>query len=272
MDDDLKTRIVELIRRTATEMPEDVVSYIKDAYEKETNKLGKEILSDMIKNIELAREKKKPLCQDTGTPIFYVRCPDSYSRKELKEAINEATRIATEEVPLRGNAVDTITGKNIGNVPQIHFEEGDKLKISLLLKGGGSENVSLIYKLPDKALNAHRDLEGVRKVVLDSVFKAQGNGCPPYIVGVGIGGNVEQVAHLAKKQLLRKLDDENKIPELKVFEERLLPEINKMKIGSLGLGGNTTAIGVKVGAEPRHPASFFVGISIGCWSMRRGEL
>jgi len=212
------------------------------------------------------------MCQDTGIPVFYAKYPKDYSQIELKKTIEEATDTASEEVPIRPNAVDSLTDENIGNKPVIHFEESDKLKIDLMLKGGGSENVSTLYFLPDNELNAHRNLDGVRKCVLDAVFKAQGKGCPPYIVGVAVGGSLEQVTHLSKKQLLRKIDDENPIKELNGFEKNVFDDINKLGIGPLGLGGKSTALGVKAVTSYRHPASFFVGVSLGCWAMRRQSL
>ena len=137
------------------------------------------------------------------------------------------------------------------------------------MKGAGSENISLVYSLPDVNLKANRDLSGVRKCVLDAVVKAQGKGCPPYIIGVGIGGGFEEVAGLAKKQLMRKLDESNEDEVLDKLEKELLEEINKLGIGPLGLGGKATALGVKVGKTYRHPGSFFVSVSFGCWAFRR---
>ncbi|MFH1586265.1 MAG: fumarate hydratase [Candidatus Diapherotrites archaeon] len=267
----LKEEITELYRKTATELPKDVFSALEMAKESEDGG-GKEILSKILENSNMAKTSSKPICQDTGIPIFYVKRPADKSEKELREIIGEATIAATEEIPLRPNAVDSLTDKNLGNKPIIHFKESDKLEIGLILKGGGSENVSAIYKLPDSNLNAGRNLDGVRRVVLDTVFRAQGKGCPPYFVGVAIAGSMEEAMHLSKKQLLRNLDDVNSNPELKNFEENVLGEINELGIGPLGLGGKATALGVKAATAPRHPASFFVGISIGCWCMRRQSL
>ena len=141
-----------------------------------------------------------------------------------------------------------------------------------MLRGGGSENISTIYQLPNNNLEALRNLDGVKKCVLDAVFKAQGKGCPPYIIGVAIGGNIEEVAHLSKKQLLRQINDINPKSELKVLEEETLKEINDFDIGPMGLGGDTTALSLKITSSVRHPATFFVGISISCWCLRRGKI
>jgi fumarate hydratase, class I len=264
--------LIQLIQKTAVEIPDDIFLALKNAYEAETSSNAKIILLNIIKNCEKALNESKPICQDTGIPIFYVKHPRDLSEKELKEIINESILISTNEIPLRPNAVDSITGENLGNIPIIHFEESEKLEIELILKGGGSENVSNIYQLPNNDLNAFRNLAGVKKCILDAIFKAQGKGCPPYIIGVAIGGNIEDVAHLSKKQLLRPINDQNLKSELKVFEEDTLKEINDLGIGPLGLGGNTTALSVKITDSIRHPATFFVGISISCWCLRRGKL
>ena len=263
-------QIVDLIKKTSVEMPADIVFALEAASKKEAQKTrAQNIILKILENIKKAKESQKPICQDTGIPIFYVKHPQKYSQIELTKIINKATAIATREIPLRPNSVDSLTGESHGNIPMIHFEESDKLEIHLLLKGGGSENVSAIYNLPNTTLRANRDLDGVRKCILDAVFRAQGKGCPPYIIGVAIGGNIEQVAYLSKKQLLRKLDDVNSVDELAEFEKKVLQEANQLNIGPLGLGGKTTALGAKVVSGLRHPASFVVGISFGCWALRR---
>jgi fumarate hydratase class I len=197
----------------------------------------------------------------------------------MKNTIIEATRLATEKVPLRPNAVDSITDKNSGDntgigFPVIYMEETreSSLTIDLMLKGAGCENAGQLYKLPVEELKAQRDLEGVRKCVIDTVQKAQGRGCPPYILGVGIGATKDQVTKLAKEQLMRRLNDVNKIEQLAELESRILNEINELGIGPMGLGGRTTALGVKIGVNHRHPASYFVDVSVSCWATRRGRL
>lgn len=269
---DLKKEIVNLYIRTATELLEDITSALEKAKVKENNRISKKALLIILENINKAKSQRKPICQDTGAPIFYIEYPKTYSQKYLKKIINEATTIATKKIPLRSNEVDSLTNKILKNKPVIYFEESNKLRIDLMLKGGGSENVSAIYQLPNKEINASRDLDGVKKCILDAVFEAQGKGCPPYILGVAIGGNIEQVAHLSKKQLLRKINDVNYNLRLRDFERKLLKEINKLNIGPLGLGGKTTALSVKIASASRHPASFFVGISVGCWCLRRQKL
>ena len=264
---ELKDEIIELYRKAATKLPKDVVLALEKA-QKQEDEAGKEILSKILENIKEAKTGI-PICQDTGIPIFYVEYPKEYSQKELTNTISEATKEATEEIPLRPNAISSLKNENFGNKPIIHFEESNKLKIILMLKGGGCENVSAIYSLPNKDIDAHRTLDGVRKCILDAMVKAQGKGCPPYIIGVAIAGSIEEAAYHSKKQLLRKIDDKNKDNELDNFEKQTLEQVNKLGIGPLGLGGKTTALSIKVTSNTRHPASFFVGISISCWATRR---
>lgn len=272
--------IVELYKKVATSLPPDVEEAVKSALMKESEgSTAASSLAVILENIKRARETSRPICQDTGVPVFYVKVPFGLSHNELKQTILEATREATQKVPLRPNAVDIITDKNSGDntgegFPIIYFEEtpGGSLIIDLMLKGAGCENAGQTYKLPLEELGAQRDLDGIRKCVLDTIQKAQGRGCPPYILGVGIGATKDQVAKLAKVQLMRKLTDVNKIDELAGLEKLLLAEINELGIGTMGLGGRVTALGVKVGANYRHPASYFIDVSVGCWAMRRGRL
>jgi len=276
----LRDGIVELYKKVATSLPPDIEESLKSALSTEVEgSTGRLSLSFILDNIRLARETVRPICQDTGVPVFFLKVPVGLSQIELKDTILDATRIATAKVPLRPNAVDVISGKNSGDntgegFPVIYFEEspGSTLTIDLMLKGGGSENVGQLYKLPIEDLKARRDLEGVRTCVLDAVVKAQGRGCPPYILGIGIGASKDQVTKLAKEQLMRKLNDKNRVEELADLEERLLREINELGVGPQGLGGRTTALGVKLGVNHRHPASYFVDVSVSCWANRRGRL
>jgi fumarate hydratase class I len=141
-----------------------------------------------------------------------------------------------------------------------------------MLKGAGSENIGQLYKLPMEEIGAERNLEGVRRCVLDAIYKAQGKGCPPYIITVGIGASKDQVTRLSKEQLLREIEDVNSHKTLSAFEKRLLRDVNRLGIGPLGFGGKTTALGVKVGVNHRHPASYFVDVSVSCWADRRAQL
>jgi fumarate hydratase class I len=158
--------------------------------------------------------------------------------------------------------------------PYIHFHQRDdeEIRIRLMLKGGGSENASAQYKLPDKRLGAGRDLKGVKKCVVDAVFTAQGKGCGPGVIGVGIGGDRITCFQLAKEQFFRNLDDSNEDPVLDEMEKELETELNTLGIGPMGFGGRTTVLGVKIGAMVRHPACYFVSIAYMCWACRRGEM
>ena len=276
----LQEEIVELYRQAATYLPEDVEDVLRHAATIEKDRsAAKAALSAILENIRIARETERPLCQDTGVPVFFVKIPRKQSQLKLKHIIIESTRIATEEVPLRPNAVDVISDKNSGDntgigFPIIYFEETQDgtTTVDLMLKGSGCENVSQIYKLPLQELKAERDLEGVRRCALDAIHRAQGRACPPYVLGIGIGASRDQVTRLAKNQLMRNLGDPNNIKVLSELEKRLLDDINQLGIGPLGLGGKTTAIGVKIGVNHRHPASYFVEVAISCWADRRARL
>ena len=272
--------IAKLYHRMATDLSADVYMGLEKARtSEEKGGPGYTALSTIIENVDLARAESKPMCQDTGYPIFFVTLPQNVSIRKVKEAIVDATKIATAEVPLRPNAVNSVTGKNSGDNtgvlwPLTYFDgwDEDHILIRAMLKGGGSENCGATYKLPDARLGAARDLEGVRKVVLDAVHSAQGRACPPYVLGVALGGNKDSVARLAKQQLLRELDDTNPSSELAKLERRLLEEANSLGIGPIGVGGNTCVMGVKIGAAHRHAASFFVDVAFCCWADRKGIL
>jgi fumarate hydratase class I len=272
--------IVDLYRRAATSLPADVENALKSSLRRETaGSNARAALSMILKNIDIAGRTSRPICQDTGVPVFFLKVPAGFSHLRLREQIFKATRIATREIPLRPNAVDILTEKNSGDntgigFPVIYIEETKKkrLTIDLMLKGSGSENIGQLYKLPMAELGAERDLEGVRRCVLDAVNRAQGRGCPPYIVGVGIGAAKDQVTRIAKEQLIRNIGDSNEYDVLSRLEKNLLRDINRLGIGPLGLGGRTTAIAVRVGVNHRHPASYFVDVSMACWADRRARL
>lgn len=269
-----------LVRRTACELPADVEAALKQAHDEEApDSTARTVLALFLENMALAREKQAPLCQDTGMPLFFVRHPPGLSHRALRRVCEEAVARATREEYLRHNAVDPVTGRNSGNnvgkgFPGVFFEEwdDDAISVALMLKGGGSENVGRQYSLPDDALSAGRDLEGVRRVVLDAVRRAEGKGCPPGILGICIGADRNSGYAHSKHQLLRPLDDVNPDPALAELEARILREANTLGIGPLGLGGKTTLLGVKIGALHRHPASFFVTVTYMCWEHRRREI
>lgn len=278
---DLTEEILELVRLAATNLPPDVENSLHEAIENEAEgSAARNALQTIITNVELARQNSTPICQDTGTPIFYVYYPEGWSTRQLKEQIKHAVAMATELSYLRPNAVDSITGKNTGDnlggeyFPSIHFEEveGETLTIDLMLKGGGCENVGAQYKLPDNKLGAGRDLAGVRKVVLDAVYQAQGKGCAPGVLGVAIGGDRGSSYYASKEVLFRSMDDKNADPELNKLEDRLTDEANELGIGPMGFGGKTTVLGTKITGLHRLPASYFVTVSYMCWAFRRRRM
>jgi fumarate hydratase class I len=277
---DLVDPFVELIRRAATDLPADVEAALRAARDREASGSAAEgALTTILENVAIARDHSTPICQDTGVPIFYVHHPPAMSTRTLREQIEAAVVEATDRAYLRPNAVDPITGRNSGNnlgvgFPTFHFEpwEEEHLQVDLLLKGGGSENVGAQYKLPHAPLEAGRDLDGVRKVVLDAVYRAQGKGCAPGVLGIAIGGDRGSGYVHAKEQLFRPLGDTNPEPALAELEERLLRECNELGIGPMGFGGQTTVFGVKVGAYHRLPACYFVSIAYMCWACRRARM
>jgi fumarate hydratase class I len=278
---DLTEPVLELIRRTATDLPQDTEQALKAARGREADgSAAQGAIDSILENVALARRNSTPICQDTGTPIFIVRHPEGWSTRRIREEIRQAVAQATAKSYLRPNAVDAVSGVNSGNnlgdqaFPSIHFEEveGDQLTIDLMLKGGGCENVGAQYSLPNSALGAGRDLDGVRKAVLDAVYRAQGKGCAPGILGVAIGGDRGSSFHASKEALLRPLEDENPDPKLANLEKRLTDESNRLGIGPMGFGGETTVLGTKVSGMHRLPASYFVSVSYMCWANRRRRM
>jgi len=277
MNGELQASLVELIRRTSAEMPDDVARSIVAALEREQKGTIAESAMKIIQaNIELARRKSQPICQDTGSILFYVDCPVGYDQIAFEETAREAVKLATRKGYLRQNSVDSLTGKNDGtNVgpgsPTLHFHQhrSPDVYVRLILKGGGCENVGAQYSLPDERLGANRDLAGCRKVILDAVLQAQGKGCGPGVLGVCIGGDRATGYEFSKQQFLRRLDDRNPNPVLDELEQDIVRTANELGIGPMGFGGRTTLLGAKICAVNRLPASFFVSVSYMCWAFRR---
>jgi fumarate hydratase class I len=269
--------VLQLIKLASTDLSPDVVDALRRAAGAEADDSpARKVLALLLENVETARAHGTPICQDTGTCTFYVTLPVGTSLRQMERLIQEATREAVRQSLLRPNAVDAVTGKNSGdNVgilsPLINFSEGDNetIQVRLMLKGGGSENVSCQYSLPQASLGAGRNLDGVYKCVVDAVNRAQGQGCAPGIIGVGIGGDRVTGMIVAKKQLFRLLDDVNEQPELRDLETELFRDLNTLGIGPMGFGGKTTVLGVKIGSAHRTPASFFVSVAYMCWANRR---
>ncbi|WP_100371792.1 fumarate hydratase [Bacillus sp. FJAT-45037] len=276
----LQQSMYELIVETSTNLPNDVRRAIAKAKTQENAGTRAALsLSTITENIEMAEEKVSPICQDTGMPTFEVKVPVGVNQLEIKKAIHKAMVQATEDGKLRPNSVDSLTGKNSGNnlgggTPVIHFSQWEKdvIDVRLILKGGGCENKNIQYSLPAELEGlgrAGRDLDGIRKCVMHSVYQAQGQGCSAGFIGVGIGGDRTTSYSLAKDQLFRKVDDVNPIEDLQKLEDYVMENANKLGIGTMGFGGEATLLGCKVGVMNRLPASFFVSVAYNCWAYRR---
>ena len=261
--------IKDLFISACEDIPENVLTCLKEAEKNEQSELGKEIIKRIIDNDLLAREKHLPICQDTGVAVVFAEVGyDVHINGDLYNAINEGVAAAYTDGYLRKSVVrhplDRVNTKN--NTPAIvHVKlvPGDKIKLSVAPKGGGSENMSIV-----KMLIPADGVEGIKKTVLDVVTAGGGKPCPPIMVGVGIGGNFEKCALLAKEALLREIDDVNGDPILKNLEEELLKEINDTGIGAMGLGGTVTCLAVKVNAHPCHIASLPLAVNIQCHAAR----
>jgi fumarate hydratase class I len=276
----LKNAVVELIRRSSTDYPAAWESAVRNAAEAEdAGSSANMALRTILENITLARQNSAPICQDTGFLNFYIDVPVGERQADYIAQIEAGVIEATAKQYLRPNAVNSLTGKNsennIGfNAPNVTFHQWDfqYTRIRLLQKGGGCENCSAQYRIPDTTIGASRDLKGVRKVVLDAAVKAQGQGCAPGIFGVAIGGDRASCAKLAKEQLFRKFGERSSLSELADLEKKLLTDINSLGIGPMGFGGKTTALEVFVTAQDRHPATYYVSVAYGCWAYRNATM
>lgn len=275
--EDITKAAVELLRKAETDLPSDVESALEKAYNREESETGKLQLKNILENVRYAREKKIPLCQDTGIINLYVKIGSEVkiNYKIIENALINATKIATEEIPLRPNIVNPLTRENSGDntgtgIPHIELEflEGkDYIEVTASPKGAGSDNMSRL-----KMLKPSEGLNGIRKFVLESVAEAGGNPCPPGVIGVGIGGSSDLATKLAKKALLRKVGERNRDKEIAKLEEKLERDINKLGIGPMGLGGKTTCLGVNIETAYCHTGSLPVAINIGCWANRKATV
>lgn len=264
-----KTLYIESLK----DLPPDVREALQTAFEKEQLERGKNILSQLIKTVSTADEKKLLICQDTGIPVYLVKI-GSQVRLDgtlLEKAIKKGTERATLEHPLRSSIVNTLTRKNHGTstgngVPVMHYEfvEGDKIELLIVPKGSGSENMSYL-----KMLTPAEGIEGIKKYVLECVFESGANPCPPTIVGIGIGGTADKCALLAKKAAAREVGSPNPDPEVRKLEEDLYDKINRLGIGAHGLGGNTTALAVHIESSDTHMTLNPVAVNMMCWPARR---
>ncbi len=271
--------LTDLIHRTSCDLPDDVEARLRACgAAEEPGSHAAAICATLLENAALARARNTPICQDTGTLTFFFTLPADGSVRPgtLETAAREAVRAATRRGWLRRNTLATVGSASIDdNVapgsPVCHFAFADapRVEVSLLQKGGGCENMSVQYSLPDAALGAGRDLDGVRACILDAVWRAQGQGCAPGILGVCIGADRAGGYLEAKRQLLRPLDDVAADAQLAALEKRLLAEASTLGIGPMGMGGRTTLLAVKLAALSRLPASYFVSIAYMCWACRR---
>lgn len=269
-----------LVVETSTNLPKDVRRAIKASKQREdAGTRAAMSLATITKNITMADDNVSPICQDTGLPTFKIKTPVGVNQIEMKKAIRDAIELATKAGKLRSNAVDSLTGKNSGNnlgegLPVMKFEqwEEDYIDVRLILKGGGCENKNIQYSLPceiEGLGKAGRDLDGIRKCIMHSVYQAQGQGCSAGFIGVGIGGDRSSGYDLAKAQLFRSNEDVNPNEDLRKLEEYVMEHANELGIGTMGFGGETTLLGCKVGVMHRIPASFFVSVAYNCWAFRR---
>lgn len=276
----LEKSMYDLICETSTNLPKDVRRAVTAARAKEDAGTRAAMSLDTIaKNINMADDKLSPICQDTGLPTFKIKTPIGVNQLEIKAAIKRAMVQATKDGKLRPNSVDSLTGENSGTnlglgLPVVKFEqwEKDHIEVKLILKGGGCENKNIQYSLPaelDGLGRAGRDLDGIRKCILHSVYQAQGQGCSAGFIGVGIGGDRASGYELAKEQLFREVYDHNPNEELAKLEEYILQSANQLGIGTMGFGGEVTLLGCKVGVMDRIPASFYVSVAYNCWAYRR---
>jgi len=262
-------KVYNMLLDACTNIPCNVLDSLKQAYEKEESALGKEVISKIIENDLLAKEKNLPICQDTGVVVCFVELGSQVVFDgDIYEAINEGVRRAYVNGYLRKSVVGhplvrVNTKDNTPAIVHVKVVPGDKVKIHVAPKGGGSENMSTV-----KMLIPADGIEGIKKVVLDVVEKGGGKPCPPIIVGVGVGGNLEKSALLAKEALFREIDDHSEDEACYKLEQELLEEINNLGVGPMGFGGRVTCLAVKVNAYPCHIASLPVAVNIQCHAAR----
>ena len=274
---DIVTTIKHMIMHTSTVLPQDMLNALQKAYEEEESKVAKEVIKQLLENAKIAKDKIRPLCQDTGLAVFFVKVGENVKivGGSLKDAINKGTELGYKEGYLRASTCEPFSRANLKdkigyNLPAIiHFDivEGNKIEIEYAAKGGGSENVSRAKVLPPAA-----GKEGIINFVKEVVSDAGPNPCPPIVVGVGIGGTFEKAAISSKHALFRDIGTTNPDPELAELEEVILNEINKLGIGAMGMGGRKTALAVHIESNPCHIASLPVSVNIQCHSSRHAHI
>ncbi|MCX6094230.1 MAG: fumarate hydratase [Candidatus Bipolaricaulota bacterium] len=263
--------LLEAIRHASVSLPSDIVAGLQRALGAETSDLARLHLETILENERVARENGLPLCQDTGTPVFFVRAGvESSWLAAVEPSLLDVVRRATDSIPLRPSAIDPFAGRNVGNVgrgvPVIDWDlvPGAEITITYVAKGGGSENASALLLVPPDGGEP-----GVLRAVLAHVVRVAPRACPPVIIGVGIGGTTDLALRLAKRALIRPLGAHHADPAVAAFEDRLLDAVNRSGIGPMGLGGSCTALAVHADFACRHPASLPVGVALQCWADRR---
>ncbi|HOB17076.1 MAG TPA: fumarate hydratase [Candidatus Methanoculleus thermohydrogenotrophicum] len=254
------------LAEAAIRLPADVLATLRRAAAAESDEIARSELATILKNIALAEERQVPICQDTGVPVVYLTLPpDVPLTPAIYDGIREGVRRATARIPLRPNVVDPITRKNTGNntgvgMPAIHVTAGDRLTVTVLPKGAGSENTSRIgMLLPSQVAE-------IPRFVAETMLIAGGRPCPPVFLGVGIGGTFDMAAALAKEALLLPVDTMDE------YEQEICDAVNALGIGPMGLGGDTTALAVKVKRADCHTASLPVAVNVQCWACRRATV
>jgi fumarate hydratase subunit alpha len=249
-------------REAVIRLPPDVLRVIRKAADAETNPVAHNEFANILKNIDEAERLSVPLCQDTGIPVVYLTIPPDVSlTRDLCHAVAEGIRRATREIPLRPNVVDPLTRHNSGDntgkgIPAVHVQPGDSFTVTVLPKGAGAENSSRLTML----LPTHQ--YGIEGFVVETMLHAEGKPCPPVFLGIGIGGTFDGAAALAKEALLLPVD------RMDDYEQKICNSVNRLGIGPMGLGGDTTALAVKVKTAACHTASLPVAVNIQCWAHR----
>nr|WP_319540080.1 fumarate hydratase [uncultured Methanospirillum sp.] len=264
--DRIAAATAKAIRIAEITLPPDVMSRIVAASENETSPVARRELMHILENIRLAEERQAPICQDTGIPVIYLTLPPNISyTPAITEAVRKGVREATEKIPLRPNLVDPISRHNTGtntsaDMPAVHITAGDRLQVTVLPKGAGSENVSRLKMFTPT------EKDRIPEFIVETALLAGGRPCPPIILGVGIGGTFDGAASLAKEALLEPLD------QMTSEEEEICRSVNDLGIGPMGLGGKTTCLGVKIKSAGCHTASLPVAVNIQCWAARRATV
>ena len=267
--------LADFITLTAIRLPDDVLFALRNAAEFETIGQAEELYATILKNVELAGELKRPMCQDTGVLQFFIEAGSAFPHTGiLKEVLTEATALATLKAPLRPNVVEPLsehnTGTNVGTgAPCISWEvvEGSDCRIRSYMAGGGCS-------LPgrSKVLMPLEGVQGIKDFVYETVLDRGINACPPLIVGIGLGTCAVTSAELSKKALLRPLNQPAADEKIRALEEEIREDLDRMGIAPLGFGGSRSVLGVRIEAAAHHPATLGVGVSTGCWATRRGEI